>query len=122
MFNISSVLSKFAIPGRAPYSVSKAGVTQLARVATLELAPYGIRVNVVHPDAVFDTNLWTQEALKNSADRYNMTVEEYKHKNLLGVEVTSKTVGNLVSALASDLFSATTGAQIPIDGGNERVI
>ena len=41
--------------GASAYSVSKAAVTQLARVAALELAPEGIRVNVLHPDAVFDT-------------------------------------------------------------------
>ncbi len=108
--------------GASAYSVSKAAVTQLARVAALELAHEGIRVNVLHPDAVFDTKLWTDEALKNSAARYNLTVEEYKCKNLLRVEVTSKKVGDLVSVIASDIFSATTGAQIPIDGGNDRVI
>ena len=108
--------------GASAYSVSKAAVTQLARVAALELAPHGIRVNILHPDAVFDTQLWTEEALKKSAERYNLTVEEYKCKNLLRVEVTSKKVGDLVSVIASDIFSATTGAQIPIDGGNDRVI
>tara|TARA_Y100000294_G_C8447954_1_gene293513 strand:+ start:100 stop:255 length:156 start_codon:yes stop_codon:yes gene_type:complete len=51
-----------------------------------------------------------------------MTVDEYKNKNLLGVEVKSQKVGEMVSALASDLFYATTGTQIPIDGGNDRVI
>ena len=108
--------------GASAYSVSKAAVTQLARVAALELAPQGIRVNILHPDAVFDTQLWTEEALKKSAERYNLTIEEYKYKNLLGIEVTSKKVGDLVSVMASDIFSATTGAQIPIDGGNDRVI
>ena len=114
----------YAAPGAgaSAYSVSKAGVTQLARVAALELAPDGIRVNVIHPDAVFDTKLWTKKALQKSAKRYNMTVDEYKNKNLLGVEVKSQKVGEMVSALASDLFYATTGAQIPIDGGNDRVI
>ena len=70
-------------PGASAYSVTKAGVTQLARVAALELAPFGIRVNTLHPDAVFDTEIWTEEALKKSADRYGMTVDEYKTKNLL---------------------------------------
>ncbi len=109
-------------PGAAAYSVSKAGITQLARVAALELAADGVRVNVVHPDAVFDTALWTQEALASSAARYNMTVEEYKTKNLLGKEIRSSDVGRLLSALASDTFGATTGAQIPVDGGSDRVI
>jgi NAD(P)-dependent dehydrogenase (short-subunit alcohol dehydrogenase family) len=109
-------------PGAAAYSVSKAGITQLARVAALELAGDGVRVNIVHPDAVFDTAIWTEEALQNSAARYNLTVEEYKTKNLLKKQIRSADVGRLLSVLASDTFSATTGAQIPIDGGNDRVI
>ncbi len=109
-------------PGASAYSVSKAGITQLARVAALELAADGVRVNVVHPDAVFDTALWTEEALARSADRYKMSVEQYKTKNLLGREIRSTDVARLVSTLASDIFLATTGAQIPVDGGNDRVI
>lgn len=108
--------------GAAAYSVSKAGVTQLARVAALELAKHGVRVNVLHPDAVFDTELWTQEALERSAKRYNMSVEEYKTKNLLGREVRSTDVAKMASLVASDVFCATTGAQIPVDGGSDRVI
>lgn len=109
-------------PGAAAYSVTKAGVTQLARVAALELAPAGVRVNVLHPDAVFDTEIWTEEALKKSADRYGMTVEEYKTKNLLRTEIKSTDIACLVSTVAGKAFIATTGAQIPIDGGNDRVI
>ena len=97
-------------------------MTQLARVAALELAEFGIRVNVLHPDAVFDTEIWTDEALEKSAKRYGMTVEEYKTKNLLHAEITSPGVAAMVSQVAGPVFYATTGAQIPIDGGNDRVI
>jgi rhamnose utilization protein RhaD (predicted bifunctional aldolase and dehydrogenase)/NAD(P)-dependent dehydrogenase (short-subunit alcohol dehydrogenase family) len=109
-------------PGASAYSCSKAALTQLCRVAALELAPYQVRVNIVHPDAVFDTKLWTPEALAKSAARYNMTVEEYKTKNLMKVEIKSKDIGNMVAAMAGPLFAKVTGAQIPVDGGNDRVI
>ncbi|MGN9908545.1 bifunctional aldolase/short-chain dehydrogenase [Phytohabitans sp. LJ34] len=109
-------------PGAAPYSASKAAAVQLARVAALEWAGDGIRVNVVHPDAVFDTGLWTDEILQQRARHYAMTVEEYKRRNLLHTEITSARVADLVAVMCSDAFGATTGAQIPIDGGNERVI
>lgn len=109
-------------PGASAYSVSKAGITQLARVAALELAADGVRVNVVHPDAVFDTALWTEEALARSAARYNLSVAEYKTKNLLRREIRAADVAKVLSVLASDDFCATTGAQIPIDGGSDRVI
>jgi NAD(P)-dependent dehydrogenase (short-subunit alcohol dehydrogenase family) len=109
-------------PGQAAYSVSKAGLTQLARVAALELGAEGIRVNVVHPNAVFDTGFWTDDVLSARAAAYDMTVDEYKRSNVLGAEVTSKQVAAVVLALASPAFSRTTGAQIPVDGGNDRVI
>lgn len=109
-------------PGAAAYSVAKAGLTQLGRVAALELGPKGVRVNVLHPDAVFDTGIWTPGVLENRARHYGLTVEEYKTKNLLKVEISSRDVAELASALAGPLFAKTTGAQVPIDGGNDRVI
>ncbi|MDD7985338.1 bifunctional aldolase/short-chain dehydrogenase [Lentisphaera marina] len=109
-------------PGAAAYSVSKAGLTQLARVLSLELAPSGIRVNVIHPDAVFDTDLWTPEALARSAERYGMTIEEYKTRNLLKTEIKSANIAEMCTAMVGPLFSKTTGAQVPVDGGNDRII
>jgi len=108
--------------GASAYSVSKAGVTQLGRVAALELAADQVRVNIVHPDAVFDTGVWTDQSLKQSAERYDMTVAQYKSKNLLKREIKSTDVAALISTIAGPVFGCTTGAQIPVDGGNERVI
>ena len=109
-------------PGAGAYSSSKAAAAQLARVAALEWASDGIRVNMVHPDAVFDTGLWTAELLAQRANHYGLTIDEYKRRNLLGTEITSNQIGELVATVCGDAFAATTGAQIPADGGNERVI
>jgi rhamnose utilization protein RhaD (predicted bifunctional aldolase and dehydrogenase)/NAD(P)-dependent dehydrogenase (short-subunit alcohol dehydrogenase family) len=109
-------------PGQAAYSASKAGLTQLARVAAIELAADGIRVNVLHPNAVFDTGAWSPEVLASRAAAYDLSVEEYKRNNLLGVEVVSHDVALAVAALVGPSFRRTTGAQIPVDGGNDRVI
>ncbi len=109
-------------PGAGAYSASKAALTQLARVAALEWGADGIRVNVLHPDAVFDTGVWTPEVLAARAAHYGLTVEAYKKKNVLRTEVTSRHVAELAAELCGPLFEKTTGAQIPVDGGNERVI
>jgi len=109
-------------PGVAAYSASKAALTQLARVAALEWGVDGIRVNVLHPNQIFDTGLWTEETLKTRAAHYGLTVEQYKTNNVLKVEITSRDVGELAAELCGTLFAKTTGAQIPIDGGNDRVI
>ncbi|HEY2407140.1 MAG TPA: bifunctional aldolase/short-chain dehydrogenase [Polyangiaceae bacterium] len=109
-------------PGAAAYSASKAALTQLARVTALEWGRDRIRMNVLHPNAVFDTGLWTEEVLASRAKSYGMSVAEYKTHNVLKVEVTSQDVAELCAELCGPLFAKTTGLQIPIDGGNERVI
>ena len=109
-------------PGAAAYSVAKAGLTQLARVAALELAGDGIRVNILHPDCVYDTGIWTESVLQTRADRYGLTVEQYKTRNLLKQSVSSQEVAHMVCAMAGSLFAKTTGAQVLIDGGSDRVI
>ena len=109
-------------PGAAAYSASKAALTQLARVAALEWGSSGIRVNTLHPNAVFDTGIWTEEVLKKRAESYGLSIEKYKHDNVLKTEIKSADVGELAAELCGPLFAKTTGAQIPVDGGNERVI
>ncbi|MDD2913751.1 MAG: bifunctional aldolase/short-chain dehydrogenase [Gallionella sp.] len=109
-------------PGAAAYSASKAALTQLARVAALEWGNDSIRINLVHPNAVFDTGIWTEEVLLQRATHYGMTVDEYKRNNVLHEEVSSKDVAELTAEMCGVLFSKITGAQVPIDGGNDRVI
>jgi NAD(P)-dependent dehydrogenase (short-subunit alcohol dehydrogenase family) len=109
-------------PGAGAYSAAKAGLTQLARIAALELGKDNIRVNTIHPNAVFDTGVWTDEMLAGRALSYGMSVEEYKANNVLHTAVTSKDVAAMVCAMAGQAFYKTTGAQVPVDGGNDRVI
>lgn len=109
-------------PGVAAYSTSKAALTQLARVAALEWGEDGIRVNSIHPDAVFDTAIWTDEVLQARAKNYGLTVDNYKKKNILRTEIRSRDVADMAVAMCGPLFSKTTGAQVPLDGGNDRVI
>ncbi len=108
--------------GAAAYSASKAALTQLARVAALEWGPDGIRVNVVHPDAVFDTGLWSDALIAERAASYGLTPEQYRTRNVLGAEVGSEHVAAAVVALCGPTFARTTGAQSAVDGGNDRVI
>jgi len=109
-------------PGAAAYSVAKAGLTQLGRVAALEMAEKSIRVNILHPNAIFDTGIWSDEVLEKRAAHYGLSIEEYKTNNLLKVEVSSHDVAEMAAAMAGPLFGKTTGAQLPVDGGNDRVI
>lgn len=109
-------------PGAAAYSASKAALNQLARVAALEWGGDGIRINSLHPNAVFDTAIWTEEVLASRAKHYGLTVDEYKTNNVLKVEVRSRDVAELAAEMCGALFAKTTAAQVAVDGGNERVI
>jgi NAD(P)-dependent dehydrogenase (short-subunit alcohol dehydrogenase family) len=109
-------------PGAAAYSASKAALTQVARVAALEWGADGIRVNVIHPNAVFDTSLWSPEIVEARAQQYGLSIAEYRANNVLRVEVTSQDVAQMCVAMCGPAFAKTTGAQVAVDGGNERVI
>ncbi|HBQ98382.1 MULTISPECIES: bifunctional aldolase/short-chain dehydrogenase [unclassified Roseofilum] len=109
-------------PGAAAYSASKAALNQLMRVAALEWGKDKIRLNTLHPNAVFDTGLWTEDVLNARAAHYGLTVEEYKTNNVLKVEVDSHSVAELAAEMCGPLFAKTTAAQVPVDGGNDRVI
>jgi NAD(P)-dependent dehydrogenase (short-subunit alcohol dehydrogenase family) len=95
---------------------------QLARVAALEWGKDNIRVNVLHPNAVFDTGIWSDDLIAARAAAYGLDAESYRRNNVLGVEVTSRDVAELAAEMCGPLFAKTTGAQVPVDGGNERVI
>ena len=60
--------------------------------------------------------------LRARAQSYGMSVEEYKANNVLRTAVSSGDVAEMVCAMAGRSFAKTTGAQVPVDGGNERVI
>jgi len=109
-------------PGAAAYSASKAALNQLARVAALEWGKDRIRVNTIHPNAVYDTALWTDEVLASRAKAYDLSVEQYRRNNLLRTEVASRDVAELAAEMCGPLFAKTTAAQVPVDGGNERVV
>lgn len=109
-------------PGAASYSASKAALNQLVRVAALEWGKDGIRLNTIHPNAVFDTGLWTPEIIAQRAKSYGLSVEAYRTNNVLRTEITSQDVAELAAELCGPLFAKTTAAQVPVDGGNDRVI
>jgi rhamnulose-1-phosphate aldolase/alcohol dehydrogenase len=106
------------------YSASKAAGHQLGKVAAIELAPLGIRVNMINADAVFaegDTpsGLWRQIGPDRARSRGippEKLQEFYRERNLLHAEITGAHVGRAVVFFASNQ-TPTTGATLPVDGG-----
>lgn len=106
------------------YSATKAAAHQLMRVASLELAPYDIRVNNLAPDAVFRgdgrrSGLWEvcgPERMKARGLDEKGLEDYYRNRNLLKIQVKAEHVANGVIFFATRQ-TPTTGATLPIDGG-----
>ena len=112
--NVSSVAGVRAFPGLASYCVSKAAVDQLTRVAALDLAPRGVRVNAVNPGVVV-TNLHRRGGM--DPDRYAEFLERSKTTHPLGRPGTAEEIAALIAFLVSPNSSWLTGETIAIDGG-----
>jgi NAD(P)-dependent dehydrogenase (short-subunit alcohol dehydrogenase family) len=91
------------------YSAAKHGLVGLTRTLAREVAPAGIRVNLVCPHLV-ETPL---TAAYQSGDAYEETVAEIP----MGRWGTVEEVARVVRFVASDAASYMTGAVIPVDGG-----
>jgi NAD(P)-dependent dehydrogenase (short-subunit alcohol dehydrogenase family) len=110
--------------GFGAYSATKAASHQLARIASLEFAPLGVRVNMVAPDAVFShgekrSGLWAAvgpNRMKARGLDERGLEEYYRSRNLLKAPVTSAHVANAVLFFLTHQ-TPTTGATIPVDGG-----
>jgi NAD(P)-dependent dehydrogenase (short-subunit alcohol dehydrogenase family) len=106
------------------YSASKAAGHQLAKVAAMELAAFGIRVNLVNADAVFGdpkrpSGLWQEVGPARAKSRGLEPAELqdfYRQRNLLKATVAPEHVGNAVVFFATNQ-TPTTGATLPVDGG-----
>ena len=111
IINISSVLSKFALPGRAPYSVSKAGIEALTRVLAAEWAKYNILINAVAPGHV-NTELVRRDIRKGLLEEESM-----KQRGVLLRLGNVDEIGSIIAFLASDASSFITGQTFVVDGG-----
>jgi len=110
--------------GFGAYSATKAACHQLGRIASIELAPHGVRVNMVAPDAVFaegkfKSGLWEEvgpDRMRARGLDEKGLQEYYRSRNLLKARVTGRHVANAVLFFATRQ-TPTTGATIPVDGG-----
>jgi NAD(P)-dependent dehydrogenase (short-subunit alcohol dehydrogenase family) len=109
---IGSISATRSLPGRSVYGSSKAGIEHLAQTLAAEVAPSGIRVNVVSPGVIETPFL---------GDATAALTEWVKARVPLARSGTSEEVAQLVRYLILDAPAYLTGARIAIDGGAETV-
>jgi rhamnulose-1-phosphate aldolase/alcohol dehydrogenase len=111
-------------PGKefGAYSVSKAAEAQLCRIVALEGGEFGIRANMLNPDAIFGgSRFWSDEMRRMRAKNYGIDSSQlpdyYRNRTLLKTEVTADDVAEAALFLAGPRSAKTTGAMLPVDGG-----
>jgi len=112
--NVTSIEAHRAAPGFAVYAAMKAAVENLTKTMALELAPRGIRVNAVAPDALSGTGAdEVGEQFETSPIPY-----ELGHRTPLGFPGDPTDAAAAILYLASAASRFVTGATIAVDGGN----
>lgn len=102
-------------PMFGPYAVAKSGLIALMKQYAIDLAPFGVRSNAVNADRV-RTGLFSPELIQARAAARGTTPDAYFRANLLDRETVADDVAQAFAYLAS--AQATTGAVLPVDGGN----
>ncbi len=109
----------------ALYSAAKAFELHLMRVTAADFAKHQIRCNAINPDGVVTgsaiwSDAWKYQTAKNLGINPDELVDYYAKRSLLGTVVTPDDCAEAVCWLASERASRTTGAVIPVDGGNKE--
>lgn len=110
IINLSSVNAEFVIADQVPYSISKGGINQLTKVAALNLAPYGIRVNAIGPGSILTQIL--ESVMENPEAKGRIL-----SRTPLGRIGDPSEIASIAAFLASDDASYVTGQTIYADGG-----
>ena len=107
--NISSVAGMAGTPGFLAYGASKWAVRGMTKGVAKELAPFGVRVNSIHPGIIDTPMLQTFD---------DVGVREMVRQRIpLGYEAEPVHVARLALYLASDDSSYSTGSEFIVDGG-----
>ena len=107
--NTASISGLYADYGIVAYNAAKAGVVNLTRVAAIEYARMGIRVNCICPGAI-DTPLLSGAAQPEMIKKFHEIIP-------MGRLGRPEEMANVILFLASDLASFVTGSSYVADGG-----
>ena len=112
--NIASIAGEHAFPGAGAYGAAKRALRHISQVLAMEEAGHGIRVNVICPGVVEDTEL-LQGAVP--AERQAGFLQTFAGLHPLGRNGRPDDVADAVLFFASPMSRWITGAVLPLDGG-----
>src|SRR5262245_6947222 len=109
---VGSISASRALPRRAVYGASKAGIEHLARSLAAELGQAGFRVNVVAPGVI------ATPFLGDDKERLEQWVATRVPTGRIGAP---EDVAEVVRYLVAEAPAYVTGARIAVDGGSEAL-
>ena len=110
--NVASIIGPLtAMPGRAPYAASKAGVVGLTRILAIDWAARGVRVNAVLPGPTMTP------MVADAIERGILVEQEIVDRTPAGRLATPADVGAAVVLLCSPEAGFVTGQALAVDGG-----
>lgn len=110
IINIASIVGMLGLRNQCAFNAAKAAVINFTRAIALELAPQGIRANVMCPGSI-------GIAVTNTLWQQNSAMQGLLSHIPMGRQGIPEEIANVTAFLASDLASYMTGAVIPVDGG-----
>jgi len=111
IINISSVLSKFPLTGRLPYSIAKSGIDALTRSLALEWSKYNIICNSINPGHIYT------DLIKKDIKKGLISINELKKRSIINKLGTLEDISNFVYYLIKYRTIYQTGQSYFVDGG-----
>lgn len=115
--NCSSVAGLRGFAGLAPYTASKHAVMGLTKVAAIEGAAFGVRVNAVNPGPITTGMMDRIERSMSGEVDQEAVHDQFANLNPMARYGTPEEVANLVAWLLSDEASYCSGTSYLVDGG-----
>ncbi len=112
--NVSSINYRLGIPGRAPYSATKAGILGLTTGLSRELGREAIRINTISPGWIFTERQVSEYFATPEAERHLATLHE---RQAYPLQISAEDIANHIAFYLSQTSRATTGHNAVVDGG-----
>ena len=122
--NLSSAAGRFGFPMRTPYAAAKWGVIGLTKSLSIELGPFGVRVNAICPGSVAGPRIDSVFANKASARGVDPAIvrDEALAKTSLRRLVTADDIANAIVFLASPCGANISGQALPVDADTQALV
>lgn len=118
IINMSSIGGRLGYPKRAAYAAAKWGIVGFTKTLSVELGPYGIRVNAIQPGMVEGPRV--ERVMREKAESLGISYEALQERAFQRISmrrgVCAEDIAALVVFLSGDGGRNISGQAIPVDG------